>query len=86
MSTKDTDFSKTPKSIKCGNKLLDFSKPKIMGVLNLTPDSFFDGGKFNQEKHWIEQTAKMLKEGADIIDLGAISTRPGQKLLTLKKN
>lgn len=81
MSTKDTSFSKNPKSIHCGSKILDFTKPRIMGVLNLTPDSFFDGGKFNQEKHWIEQTAKMLKEGADIIDLGAVSTRPGAKLI-----
>ncbi|HEY9115581.1 MAG TPA: dihydropteroate synthase, partial [Bacteroidales bacterium] len=81
MSTKDTPFSKMPKPIHCGSKTINFDKPKIMGVLNLTPDSFFDGGKFNQEKHWIEQTAKMLKEGADIIDLGAISTRPGAKMI-----
>jgi dihydropteroate synthase len=79
MSTKDTAFRTTPKSIRCGNKTIDFVEPKIMGVLNLTPDSFFDGGKFKQEKHWIEQTAKMLNEGADIIDLGAVSTRPGAK-------
>jgi len=85
MSTKDTAFSKTPKPIKCGKKTLDFSKPKIMGVLNLTPDSFFDGGKFSHEKHWIEQTAKMLKEGADIIDLGAISTRPGAKMIDVEE-
>jgi dihydropteroate synthase len=85
MSTKDTSFSKIPKSIRCGSKTLDFNKPKIMGVLNLTPDSFFDGGKFNQEKHWIEQTAKMLKEGADIIDLGAVSTRPGAKIIGVEE-
>lgn len=83
MSSKDTDFRKTPKSIKCKNRILDFDKPKIMGVLNLTPDSFFDGGKFTKEKHWKEQTAKMLKEGADIIDLGAISTRPGAKMINV---
>lgn len=81
MSPKDTAFSQTPKPIRCGNKILDFSIARIMGVLNLTPDSFYDGGKFKQEKNWIEQTAKMIKEGADIIDLGAVSTRPGAELI-----
>lgn len=81
MSTKDTSFNKMAKPIHFKNKDLDFSRPRIMGVLNLTPDSFYDGGKFSQEKHWIEQTAKMLKDGADIIDLGAVSTRPGAELI-----
>ncbi len=48
-----------------------------MGVLNITPDSFYDGGKYHQEKHWLERCQQMLKEGASIIDLGAMSTRPG---------
>jgi len=77
MSNKDTPFDKNIRPIRCGNKIIDFTKPKIMGVLNLTPDSFYDGGKFKQEKIQIEQTAKMLKEGADMIDLGAVSSRPG---------
>lgn len=80
MSNKDTPFNKNIRPIRCGNKIIDFAKPKIMGVLNLTPDSFYDGGKFHQEKLRIEQTASMLKEGADIIDLGAVSSRPGAKL------
>jgi dihydropteroate synthase len=47
-----------------------------MGILNLTPDSFSDGGKFNNEKAALEQTEKLLKEGAEIIDIGPQSTRP----------
>ncbi len=58
MSNKDTSFKKIIRPIKCGNKMIDFSTPKIMGVLNLTPDSFYDGGKFQQEKSVAEQTAQ----------------------------
>ncbi|MCF2219779.1 dihydropteroate synthase [Chryseobacterium sp. PS-8] len=53
-----------------------------MGILNLTPDSFSDGGKFNSEKSALEQTEKMLKEGAEIIDIGPQSTRPNAEFLT----
>ncbi len=76
MTDKDTSFPKI-RAIHLGEKLMDFSTPKIMGILNLTPDSFYDGGKFDREERWIAQTHKMLDEGADIIDLGAVSTRPG---------
>ena len=51
-----------------------------MGILNITPDSFFDGGKHNNIKKQLQQVEKMLSEGADIIDIGAASTRPGAKL------
>ncbi|MDO9255773.1 MAG: dihydropteroate synthase [Bacteroidales bacterium] len=56
-----------------------------MGILNLTPDSFFDGGRYANENAWISQTEKMIREGASIIDLGAISTRPGAKHVTEKE-
>jgi dihydropteroate synthase len=59
------------------NKKLDLSTPAVMGILNVTPDSFFDGGKYMDEKSILAQTEKMLLEGADIIDIGACSTRPG---------
>jgi len=68
--------------INCRGKLLDLSAPKVMGILNLTPDSFFDGGKFTEEKAIIKQAGKMLSEGADIIDVGAHSTRPGAKIVS----
>lgn len=76
MDNKDTPFLKI-RRIRVGKKTIDFSTPKIMGILNLTPDSFYDGGKYQIEKQWVNQTRKMLEEGADIIDLGAVSTRPG---------
>jgi len=69
-------------SINCRGKLIDLSLPKIMGILNLTPDSFSDGGKFNEEKAALRQAEKMLKEGAEIIDIGPQSTRPNAQFLS----
>lgn len=68
-------------SINCNGRLIDLSKPKLMGILNLTPDSFSDGGKFNNEKSALQQTEKLLKNGATIIDIGAQSTRPNAEYL-----
>ena len=65
---------------------LNFNKiPNIMGVLNLTPDSFSDGGKFNSKKRGIEHALKMFKSGANIIDVGGESTRPGSGIVNKKK-
>jgi len=60
-------------------KHLNFNSPSIMGILNLTPDSFSDGGRFNTKKKSFEQISKMIESGADIIDVGGESTRPGSK-------
>ena len=60
-------------------KILDLSTVKIMGILNITTDSFFDGGKYLSKKIIIEKCKKMLLEGASIIDIGAQSSRPGSK-------
>lgn len=68
----DTDFSQKIERI-----FDQRSTTLIMGILNVTPDSFFDGGKYLEESHWLEQTAKMIEAGAAIIDIGACSTRPG---------
>lgn len=68
-------------SINCNGKLVDLSKPRLMGILNLTPDSFSDGGQFNNEKSALQQAEKLLKNGATIIDIGAQSTRPKAELL-----
>jgi dihydropteroate synthase len=67
------------KSINCNGKLVDLTSPKVMGILNITPDSFFDGGKYNNESAIISQVDKMLVEGATFIDIGAYSSRPGAK-------
>lgn len=72
-------------SINCRGKLIDLSTPKIMGILNLTPDSFSDGGKFNDEKSALLQAEKMIKDGADFIDIGAQSTRPNAEFLSAKE-
>ena len=69
-------------SINCKGKLLNFCSPKIMGILNYTPDSFSDGGNFNTPIKAISQIEKMLLDEADIIDIGAISSKPGSKELT----
>lgn len=63
-------------TINCKGTLIDFTKPKVMGVLNLTPDSFYDGGRYKDEASILKQTEKMLNEGAAFIDLGAYSSRP----------
>jgi dihydropteroate synthase len=64
-------------TINCKGRLLDLSTPKVMGVLNLTPDSFYDGGKFKNEKEALEQVEKNIQDGMDILDIGAYSSRPG---------
>ncbi|MCX8533926.1 dihydropteroate synthase [Chryseobacterium luquanense] len=69
-------------SLNCNGKLVDLSSPKIMGILNLTPDSFSDGGQFNNEKSALEQAEKLLKDGAEIIDIGPQSTRPNAEFLS----
>ncbi len=64
-------------SLNCCGQLLNISSPLVMGILNVTPDSFFDGGKFNEETNMLKHVEEMLEEGASIIDIGAVSTRPG---------
>lgn len=58
------------------------SEPLVMGILNVTNDSFHDGGRYTTEDKWLEHTRLMVREGADIIDIGACSTRPGAKEIT----
>lgn len=64
-------------TINCKGRLINLSTPKVMGILNITPDSFFDGGKYNNIDHVLSQVDKMLTEGATFIDVGAYSSRPG---------
>jgi dihydropteroate synthase len=75
--TNPTVFHTQMAKLYCGSKELDLSTPVVMGILNLTPDSFFDGGKFLSLDAQLHQVEKMLKDGASIIDVGAVSTRPG---------
>lgn len=84
MHSKNTYFSKKT-SINCGGELIDLSVPKVMGVLNVTPDSFYDGGRNNSDEAILLKLKQMLEEGADFIDIGAYSSRPGAKLVSEKE-
>ncbi len=69
-------------TINCKGNLIDLSLPKVMGILNVTPNSFFDGGKYKSDKDFLEQTEKMLRDGATFIDIGAYSSRPNAEFVT----
>jgi len=73
---KNTSFFSN-KNLYLGEDILSLDKPIVMGILNITSDSFYDGGKFRSESEYLKQTERMLTEGASIIDIGAVSTRPG---------
>jgi len=82
--SKDTYFS--PKTtLSFAGKSLNLDTPKIMGVLNVTPDSFYDGGEYEGEGAIQKQMEKMLLDGADIIDLGAYSSRPGAEEVSINE-
>ncbi|MCF8715665.1 dihydropteroate synthase [Joostella atrarenae] len=70
-------------TINCKGNLIDLTSPKVMGILNTTPDSFFDGGKYTKDSLILNRVETMLKEGATFIDLGAYSSRPGAKEVTV---
>ncbi|MGX5686178.1 dihydropteroate synthase [Chryseobacterium cucumeris] len=72
-------------SINCNGRLVQLDTPKIMGILNMTPDSFSDGGKFNNEKSALKHAEKLLKYGAEILDIGPQSTRPNAEFLSAEE-
>jgi dihydropteroate synthase len=72
-------------TINCKGQLIDLSKPKVMGILNLTPNSFFDGGKYKNETEIIVQVQKMLSEGATFIDIGAYSSKPNAEFVSIEE-
>jgi len=84
MEPKNTFFSKKL-TIKCRGELLDLSEPKVMGILNLTPNSFYDGGRHNTTERIIELVSKMLNDGCDMLDIGAYSTKPGAEIVSEKE-
>lgn len=73
---KDTSFHKKV-TLNAGGKLIDLSRPKVMGIINLTPDSFYAGSRRQGIDAALQQATKMLEDGADFLDLGAYSSRPG---------
>ncbi len=69
-------------TINCKGQLIDLSTPKIMGILNVTPNSFYDGGKFTLSENGLSQVGKMLEEGATFIDIGAYSSKPNAEFVS----
>lgn len=69
-------------TLNCNGTLIDLTQPKVMGILNFTSDSFYDGGKYQSDKEILLQTEKMLTEGADFIDVGVYSSRPNASIVT----
>lgn len=64
---------------------IELNRPRLMGILNLTPDSFFDGGRYNRIEDALRQVEKMEAEGADLIDVGGESTRPGAEIVSVEE-
>ena len=72
-------------TLNCGGRLVSLEKPLVMGVLNVTPDSFYDGGRYTAEEQVLEQTRRMLEEGAAFIDVGGMSSRPGAQIISIEE-
>ncbi len=73
------------KILKCGSHTLDLSQPHVMGILNVTPDSFSDGGRHNGKAQAVAHGLQMLEDGAAVIDIGGESTRPGASAVTAEE-
>jgi dihydropteroate synthase len=77
---KGTKFS-DKQSLKTGCKMPDFSKPLVMGILNITNDSFYSGSRVPSSQLWMDSAYRMLRDGASILDIGAVSSRPGAEAI-----
>ena len=72
-------------SINCKGELITFDKPKVMGIINITPDSFYEGSRHREMNDILKQVDKMMEQGADLIDIGGYSSRPGADDIPLKE-
>ena len=72
-------------TLNCNGKILDLHTKKIMGIINLSQDSFYDGGKYDSIDKVNAQISSLVSNGAEIIDIGAVSSKPGSKLIDPKK-
>ena len=70
-------FPDKPRYINAGGRLIDLTTPRVMGIINITPDSFYSGSRFRTDDEILSSAKKMLEEGADILDVGGYSSRPG---------
>ena len=81
----DKTFYKKRSSLNLNGRLIDLSSPVVMGILNITPDSFYDGGAYTTDQAILKRTMQILSEGAQFIDVGAMSTRPGAKEIPVEE-
>lgn len=81
-ANKKNALTDKPKYINVGGKLLDLEIPKVMGILNITPDSFYKQSRFNTDEEILKAAVRMMEEGADILDVGGYSSRPGAVNIT----
>lgn len=72
-------------TINAGGRIVDFSRPRIMGILNVTPDSFFDGGRYDAPDSAVLRAKQMVDEGAEMLDIGGMSTRPGARMISVQE-
>jgi len=84
ITTTATKFLKRKNSINLNGQLLDLAKPVVMGIINVTPDSFFDGGKYKTEKKVLKRAEEIQTQGGAVIDIGAVSTQPGSEGISTK--
>lgn len=84
ITTTATKFLKRKNTININGRILDLTQPVVMGIINVTPDSFFDGGKYKTEKKVVKRAEEILEQGGTVIDIGAVSTQPGQEGISTK--
>jgi len=72
-------------TLNCRGKLLSLQSPLVMGILNVTPDSFFDGGRYTEKEALLRRAGQMLEEGAAVLDIGGMSSRPGAELISVEE-
>jgi dihydropteroate synthase len=82
MDNQQATTSSQQQFINCKGQLIDLSQPKVMGILNLTPNSFYDGGKYTDKIEIVNRVGKMLNEGATFIDIGAYSSKPNAEFVS----
>lgn len=85
ITTTANKFLKRKNTVVLNGKILDLSHPIVMGILNVTPDSFFDGGKYKTEKKVLKRAEDILEQGGSIIDIGALTTQPGSDAISTKE-
>jgi dihydropteroate synthase len=85
VNREDQSYFRKRKSFNLGGELISLDSPIVMGILNITPDSFYDGGKYLTEKGLLTRAEQIINEGGKIIDVGAYSTRPGARDVTVEE-